>query len=113
MPAAGGQPLENARLRRRRIEMEGLRIVLAGEVDDFALRHEINIRAETLASGDIFKIAGRHCGGRKGETFNAQRPTSNVSMKSAQTRLSPFGRWKLNVECWTFPPKEIGARGES
>src|SRR5258708_15770549 len=60
LEAAGDQPTIIARLRRLDIEMERLRIVAQGEIEDHALAHRDTGRDEALADGEILEIAIAH-----------------------------------------------------
>ena len=63
MPAAGGQAAEESLLRRRFVEMEGLGIVLLGELLDlFGAHGERARRAQYLAGLEVIEVVeGGHC----------------------------------------------------
>ncbi len=56
MPAAGGQAAEQAGAGRRVIQVEGLRVVLLGEVDDFGGLHQVGGGDEDGAYGEVFIV---------------------------------------------------------
>src|SRR5690606_34777921 len=58
LEAAGDQPAERAGLRRRLVDMEGLRVVLEGEVEDLRFRQRDARRLEALADGEILEPQG-------------------------------------------------------
>jgi hypothetical protein len=55
VPARGGEPAENARSARFLVEVHGLRVELAGEVDDLLCRHSLAAQLERGAFLEILE----------------------------------------------------------
>src|SRR5271156_2189520 len=60
MPAGRDQAAEDGLLRRRLIDVEGLRIVLSGEVDDFFLADVTRTTLKHLADLEILEVIFDH-----------------------------------------------------